>query len=298
MMDFQNRGFGMVLGKVPSILCRQRSNKGNLMSMTTITSKASVQKTISRSAAIIDNTMQRIADLVVIREAWETTDLNRSNEGLYALIVECVLLYREMVSGEDLRAKKQGLNDYMNLRGIQVKSDSPLTLRIIRCIFGSQDRRRISSYHTALRVAIAEKWAPEDVASEIRSRGGIQELSLQRPGAMTAKAKAEAASGAVLNSSIATLRDDRLLHSFDTSHIGDHAVALLTLNSDGSYDVHCVVRSSSAVTATLAAYFSANKQTLEKLRVEAEQAEADTRLDQLVEAAAQAANDAQQGQQA
>ncbi len=288
----------MVLGKSPLTHCRQRSNKGNLMSMTTVTSKASVQKTISRSAAIIDNTMQRIADLVVIREAWETTDLNRSNEGLYALIVECVLLYREMVSGEDLRAKKQGLNDYMNLRGIQVKSDSPLTLRIIRCIFGSQDRRRISSYHTALRVAIAEKWAPEDVASEIRSRGGIQELSLQRPGAMTAKAKAEAASAAVLNSSIATLRDDRLLHSFDTSHIGDHAVALLTLNSDGSYDVHCVVRSSSAVTATLAAYFSANKQTLEKLRVEAEQAEADTRLDQLVEAAAQAANDAQQGQQA
>jgi hypothetical protein len=57
-----------------------------------------------------------------------------------------------------------------------------------------------------------------------------------------------------------------------------------------------VVRSSSAATATLAAYFSANKQALEKLRVEAEQAEADTRLDQLVEAAAQAANDAQQEQ--
>lgn len=286
----------MVLGKSPLTHCRQRSNTGNLMSTTSVTSKATVQKAISRSAAIIDNTMQRIADLAVIREAWETTDLNRSNEGLYALIVECVCLYREMVSGDDLRAKKQGLNDYMNLRGIQVKSDSPLTLKIIRCIFGSQDRRRISSYHTALRVAIAEKWAAEDVASEIKSRGGIQELSLQRPGALTAKAKAEAASAAVLNSNIATLRDDRLLQSFDTSHIGDHAVALLTLNSDGSYDVHCVVRSSSAVTATLAAYFSANKQALEKLRVEAEQAEATARLDELVEAAAQAANDAQQEQ--
>jgi hypothetical protein len=184
----------------------------------------------------------------------------------------------------------------MNLRGIQVKSDSPLTLKIIRCIFGSQDRRRISSYHTALRVAIAEKWAPEEVASKIKICGGIQELSLQRPGALTAKAKAEAASAAVLNSSIATLRDDRLLQSFNTSHIGDQAVALLTLNSDGSYDVHCVVRSSSAATATLAAYFSANKQALAKLRVEAEQTEATARLDELVEAAAQAANDAQQEQ--
>lgn len=246
----------------------------------------------SRSAMLITSTMQRITDLQIRREAWETTDFNRSNQALYMLIADCLQLYLEFVSGEDIRSKKQGLTDFMNLRGIQVKQDAPLTLKLIRCVFGSGDRRRISSYHTALRVAVAAKWKPEEVAARITALGGVQELSLQRKGALTAKAKAESARAWALSQRVGQLSSEALKMQFDVSRVGELAAAVMSLNPDGTYDVHFTVHSSSAVTAALAAYFSSNKQAISRLQEEAALVARHQQLDRLVAEAADAANQA------
>jgi len=250
---------------------------------------------IATSAQVSQALMQRISDLAIRREAWEATEYSRSNQALYGLIAECLDLYLDLTSGSDgAKHKKQGLQDYINLKGYVFKDTSPLSLKVIRCVFGDRDRRRLSTYHTVLRVAIADKWAVADVAKNIGEYGGVQEISLRKPGGMTAKEKAQAARAALMNQSVATLTSDMLNKQFNTEHIGDNAVAVLTLNGDGTYSVHCVVRSTTAVNAALVGYFSANKEVLKGLQEQQQAQAADAEKAQQITYAAAAANDAQQ----
>jgi hypothetical protein len=145
---------------------------------------------------------QRIEDLVMLREVFETTQLARSNQALYSLIRDCLSLYRDLTEGEDLKAKKLGLQDFINLKGYVFKSTSPLSLKVIRCVFGEKDRRRISTYHTVLRVAISENWDLSEVATKILERGGVQEISVRKANAMSQKDKALTAQSVLLNQSV------------------------------------------------------------------------------------------------
>jgi hypothetical protein len=171
---------------------------------------------------------------------------------------------------------------------LKIRGDS---LKVIRCVFGDRDRRRLSTYHTVLRVAIADKWAVVDVASKIGEYGGVQEISLGKKGGMSAKDKANAARAALMNQDIASVSSDALSKQFNTEHIGENAVAVLTLNSDGTYSVHCVVRSATAVNAALAGYFSQNKEVLKGLQEQQQKLDSDTVKAELIVNAATAAND-------
>ena len=219
---------------------------------------------------------QRLETLAIQREVWETTQLADSNGSLYQLIGDCKVLYSDLTSGENARVMKQGFNDYIRLKGYVFKSSSPLTLKVIQCVFGAKDRRRLSTYHTVLRVAIAENWKVEEVAQKINERGGIQEISLQRKDGLKPKEKAEIARDVLMSQCIATLSSDALKASMNNEHIHENSVAVLTLNGDGTYDVHCVVKSKVAVDAALSAYFSENKVEIEVVQrqryLEAEEA--------------------------
>ena len=206
---------------------------------------------------------QRLETLAIQREVWETTQLADSNGSLYQLLGDCKVLYSDLTSGENARVMKQGFNDYIRLKGYVFKSSSPLTLKVIHCVFGAKDRRRLSTYHTVLRVAIAENWQVGEVAQKITERGGIQEISLQRKEELKPKEKAEIARDVLMSQCIATLSSDALKAKMNIEHIHENAVAVLTLNGDGTYSVHCVVKSKAALDAALAAYFSENKVEIE-----------------------------------
>lgn len=249
--------------------------------------------TENNSAEIIKSMMQRIGDLAVTREVWEATEYNRSNQALYKLIADCLALYNDLTTGDDAKHKKQGLKDYISLKDYKFKESSPLSLKVIRCVFGDRDRRRLSTYHTVLRVAISDKWVVADVATKIGEYGGVQEISLGKKRGMTAKDKANAARTALMNHCVASLSSDQISKQFNTEHIGENAVAVLTLNSDGTYSVHCVVRSTTAVNAALAGYFSQNKEVLKGLQEQQQQLDSDAAKAELIVKAAAAANDAQ-----
>ncbi len=236
---------------------------------------------------------QRIEDLVIMREVFETTQLARSNQALYSLISDCLSLYRDLTEGEDLKAKKLGLQDFINFKGYIFKSTSPLSLKVIRCVFGDKDRRRISTYHTVLRVAIAEKWDLNEVATKISERGGVQEISVRKANAMTQKDKALTAQSVLLNQSVASIDSHSLKSKHNSEFNEQQAVAVLTQNTDGTYSVHCVVHSSTAVNAALAAYFSANKSDIQQIVEQQKIAEATTQQATLIANAVNAANDAQ-----
>ncbi|MDO9277878.1 MAG: hypothetical protein Q7U05_04890 [Polaromonas sp.] len=236
----------------------------SIASIPTSTTSTAAENAVSASATL--NIRQRIEALADKREVWESTLYSRSNTALYSIFAECLALYRDLTEGDGVKAKKSGFTDYINLKGYTFKESSPLSLKVIRCVFGDKDRRRLSTYHSVLLVAIADKWDEMEVAQKIADRGGVQEISLTKPGGMTAKDKANAARNALMNQSIASLTSDAISKQFNTENIGDNAVAVLTLNSDGTYSVHCVVRSTTAVNAALTSYFSANKEALKGLQ--------------------------------
>mgnify|MGYP000025234186 FL=1 len=255
----------------------------------TTTEATATKKNLNASIEV----RQRIEDLVVMREVFETTQLARSNQALYSLISDCLSLYRDLTEGEDLKEKKLGLQDFINLKGYIFKSTSPLSLKVIRCVFGDKDRRRISTYHTVLRVAIAEKWDLNEVATKISERGGVQEISVHKANAMSQKDKALTAQSVLLNQSLASIDSQSLKSKHNSEFNEQQAVAVLTQNTDGTYSVHCVVHSSTAVNAALAAYFSANKSDIQQIVEQQKLTEATTQQGQLIANAVNAANDTQ-----
>lgn len=234
---------------------------------------------------------ERIEDLAIQREVWEGTQLTRTNQGLYSIFDECLSLHRDLTEGENLKEKKIGFKDHINLKGYKFKESSPLSLKVIRCIFGDKDRRRLSTYHTVLRVAITEGWSLGEVATKITERGGVQEISVRKANAMSQKDKAIAAQAALLNQSVASIDSQQLKLKHNSEQNEQQAVAVITQHQDGTFSVHCVVHSNTAVNAALAAYFNANKSDLQKVTAQQQSTLANAVQSTLIEQAANAAND-------
>jgi hypothetical protein len=175
----------------------------------------------------------------------------------------------------------------------QYLKQSPLSQKIIRCIFGEKDRRRISTYHTVLRVAIAEKWELAEVASKITERGGVQEISVRKANAMSQKDKALIAQTALLNQSVATIDSQSLKSNRNSEFNEQQSVAILTQNQDGTFTVHCVVHSTTAVNSALSAYFNANKINLQQIVEQQKLVQASNQQGLLIANAVNASNDNQ-----
>jgi hypothetical protein len=142
------------------------------------------------------------------------------------------------------------------MNGMSAYIDKPLSQRIVRCVFGDRDRRRISTYNVALRVIIAEKWSVAEVPAEIAARGGVQEMSLGRkPGELTAKQKAELVATTVQATALASVKTAGTDQYVNTEKMGEKFAAVLTQESDGTFTINCIVDSNAAVNAALTAFY-------------------------------------------
>jgi len=265
-------------------------NTTNVAEVANVVAQAPAEQ--SQSAANVLAMRQRIEALAIEREVWETNVYARSNDMLYALIQKCYQLYTDLTDGKgDVGAKKVGFKDYINSKGYVFKDSTPLTGKIIRCVFGDKDRRRLSTYHTVLRVVVANKWVVADVPAKIAEFGGVQEISLGKPaGHLTPKEKAKEARDLVLATALATVSSDRLAAQNNPEKKGEQAVAVVTQNSDGSYTIHCVVHGDAVVNTALASYFGANKAAIAQHKQQVVITQAVASQDQLIATAAAAAN--------
>jgi hypothetical protein len=144
-----------------------------------------------------------------------------------------------------------------------------------------------------LRVAIAEKWALTEVASMITERGGVQEISVRKANAMSQKDKALSAQTALLNQSVAKIDSQALKSKHNIEFNEQQAVAVVTQNQDGTFNVHCVVHSTTAVNSALSAYFNANKTDLQQIVEQQKLVQASTQQSVLIANAVNASNDIQ-----
>ena len=198
---------------------------------------------------------EAIDQLVIQREDWESNELVSANEALYGLLQHCYSMSNAM-SGSDATAKalRKGLSNYINQKGYIFTDTTALITKIVKCVFGV-DRRRVSAYSSALRVAMAEKKSVMELPKFFKERGGIEEV---RRHASTTKGKTMkdkvTLGRAVLEGDVlVTVKSDTLNANFSNTNLEEGVVLLATKEDDGSFAIRKVVQNNTAVKSALAA---------------------------------------------
>lgn len=203
----------------------------------------------------------RIRKLASEVREWEADMSARSHAFLYRMLQNCYGLYLELTDMNDpyVVDKKQALNGLLEEQGIKNCAAKPLTYKIVRCVFGEMDRRRLSAYHRALNYIQRQQWELGELPGLIEQAGGLTKLADKTQPAGTAKQK----SGLFVwpesdAPALASVTSANLSSVFDADRVGEKFAAILTLQRDGTYTLHCVVPSPNAVAATLQAFNKAN----------------------------------------
>lgn len=295
--------------------CRQKplsgsSTKGNIMS--TITSSSVLSTTTAAELAqampspvVINDTpaaaipaqglkatYAAIEQLVVEHDAWKETAFRTSNEQLYVLLQKCYGIYKAMEgTSPEAVALRNGLRDYISLKGHSFTKTTHTLTKIVKCVFGT-DRRRVSAYSIVLRSALAQRVGILDVAQFIRDAGGVEEIRLAKsPNAMSPKQKAQIANSTVVVNNMGVISSPALSGLMnDVGKIGSNMVLIGTWQSDGSVVVRAVVESDTVLTAALASHYSAIKEAAKTQAIEQKAAVETATTQQAIEAAAATAS--------
>jgi hypothetical protein len=219
-----------------------------------------VQNDVTTATAVASSTTQIAAtsliDLESKRQQWETTVYRTSNHQLYTLLAECYV-YGGELPFEQAKQRSAVLADFCQQRGYMVKKESPLLTRVVKAVFGNVDRRRISTYSLVLRSAKAANVLPSNLAQWIEERGGIQEIKLTRSATyVSPKAKAEKAQSTLSTvNNLAVVKSDALTQLADGDFMGEECVFVAEQQSDGSFAIKALTRSTTALNAALLAVY-------------------------------------------
>ncbi len=148
--------------------------------------------------AFANTTVQTLDGLVARRVQWEATDYKKANEGLYALLAECLELFtaKFVVAGDDAKkALRQDLTDKLKAGGVKVQKTTPTLTMFVRYVFGS-DRKRAHGYANVLRAAYKDEISAERLPEYIVKAGGIEEVKRKMVKSDEAKAKRAAVESA------------------------------------------------------------------------------------------------------
>lgn len=224
-----------------------------------------------------------IQQIVIEREVWEATVYRTSNEQLYALLDKCYSYYLLMASDTELAKQvKTDLETYINLNGYKFGGGSHTFNKIVKCVFKAE-RRRTSTYSLVLRAAIQANVKEGGIPEFIRSKGGVQEISLSsNSGEVTAK-KLEEAKQAVSAQSLADVASEALTKHLDIAKVGQQFVIVATQKANGLITLNAVSYSSTAIKAALTDFRSKNKQQIANTLAERTKASNDDAVDQLID---------------
>ncbi len=233
------------------------------------------------------DTTNYVSKLVSTRIEWENNAYRKSNEQLYALLAECFSMYTAMCLDND-RAKqlRKDLNDYIESNKLTFKKSTHTLVRIVRCVFGEADKRRISTYGIVLRSAFSQQIESTKLVDFIKQYGGVQEIKLAKSNALSVKAKAEVALTSLDTEVIAEIENKAVATKLDASKIGQRVIFIAKQLANGKFVINGAVNSEGAVNTAMAAYYSANKESITKVVAERKLASNDASLTQAIDKAA------------
>lgn len=228
-----------------------------------------VQNDTSAIATAAKYTFERIEQLAIDRQAWETTVYRTSNEMLYGLLQKCYQLYKDMEGKGDYAKKlRESLNDYVSMKGYRFVKSTHTLSKIAKCVFSDNtsnegtDRRRISAYSIVLQKALSDGVPVDGIASYINNAGGVEAIRLgKKPnGAVSPTTqKVVEAKANIAQKSVGVAMGLPLAAKLDAGKIGTQVVLIGTWQADGSVVVQAVVQNDTALNAALASYHSESK---------------------------------------
>jgi hypothetical protein len=122
--------------------------------------------------------VQQLDALSTKRQAWETTDFKKANEGLYSLLSECLGVFHSQfvnASEEDRKSLRVSLAELLTVKGVRVLKNTNTLTMFVRFVFGS-DRKRAHGYSYVLKAAISHGVEAADLSAWIVDQGGIEEV--------------------------------------------------------------------------------------------------------------------------
>jgi hypothetical protein len=210
-----------------------------------------------------------IAELEEKRVAWEEGVYRTSNQALYEVLARCYAAGGELSVSQSKQRRAQ-LEAFYKERGYKWKTDIPLLTQIVRAVFGSAERRRISTYSLVLRQAKKMNVMASNLAQWIDENGGVQEIKLSQSATyVKPKEKAKTVREQFADLPLlATVKNEQLSILADSDNIGDECVLLAQQQADGSFEIRAVLRSGGVVTAALAAVYAQQKEATKAVEKE------------------------------
>src|SRR5665213_2922307 len=184
---------------------------------------------------------QRLEDLSKQREKWEVNVFKTSNQMLYGILQQCYVLEKSM--GTEQYSE---LNNYCTQHDIAFNSSTKAIAKIIKCVF-SIDRRRVSTYVTALRAAKENDISSEELSAWLEENGGVQEISLRRSTNYKPDAQrvVEATHIVMHQPVLATVASAELTAMYKFKSSEDAVLLLASLNPNGQFEI-CLLYTSDA----------------------------------------------------
>ena len=252
--------------------------------MTTATLAASVTTPVSTPAAVVANpsinlaalnvpamvvvsnttstaqasSVEQLKSLETARISWENTELAASNNRLYSILQQAYQFYLVMKRnpGESARKDKlAAMEAFIAERGYTFTPSTHDMTRVVKCVFGV-DRRRVSAYSIALREALRQDVAAEDLVEFLEQNGGVEQIRLGGTKPLSVTKRAELGKTVVGDASLGTIEFDSAVFKAEEDWVDKQVVLLATCLSNGQLEVNAVIRHDGAVNLALAAHFS------------------------------------------
>ena len=200
----------------------------------------------------------KLAVMEQARMSWETTELAASNKRLYSILKDAYDYYLVMKKNPNEETRKQHATEVDKFIAQRKYTFMPSThdmTRVVKCVFGV-DRRRVSAYSIALREALRQQIAAEDLVAFIEVNGGVEQIRMGGSKPLSVTKRAEMAAAEVLSTELGKLKFDPKLMPVDADWTDKKVVIVATYLPTGEFQANAVIRHDSAVNAALAAYYS------------------------------------------
>ncbi len=199
-----------------------------------------------------------LKSLETARVSWETYELAASNKCLYSILQDSYQYYLVMKrdTSELVRKEKlEAMEAFIAERGYVFTPSTHDMTRVVKCVFGV-DRRRVSAYSIALREALRQDVAAEDLVEFLELNGGVEQIRLGGTKPLSVTKRAELGKAAVGNASLGTIQFDTSVFKTEEDWIDKQVVLVATCLSSGQLEVKAVIRHDGAVNTALAAHYS------------------------------------------
>lgn len=203
-----------------------------------------------------------LADLIKDQKEWLNGAHRTANEQLYLLLQRCFRLYKAMTDDAEAAAKiDEALTKHLSLHNIERKFETSLS-KVICCVFGNADRRRVSSYAIALRIADDEGVAVDALPDFLRNAGGVEEVRRSKSGDAKAEVNKVDVAKSKLSDALVVI-DDRNLSSLlkDKTQHGGKVVLIATQGANGALTINTLEDGDAVVNAALTAIYNKNKKS-------------------------------------